>query len=51
MVRACIVEDAIKGLTEYYPELADVSLAARIAQKVQVPDTGNDQADYESVRG
>ena len=45
-----IVEDAIKGLTELHPELQDPAYADAIARKVEVPHTGNDQADYENVR-
>ena len=48
--RACIVQTAIEGLTEFYPELADTAIADTIRKKVEVPETGNDQTDYEKVR-
>ena len=44
------VEQAIEGLTEFYPELKDPAYADAIARKVETPDTGTDQADYENVR-
>jgi hypothetical protein len=45
-----IVEDAIKGLKDLYPELQDPAYADAIARKVEVPHTGDDQADYQNVR-
>jgi hypothetical protein len=45
-----LVERAIVGLMEFYPELSDPAYADAVAKKVEVPHTGNDQADYENVR-
>jgi hypothetical protein len=41
---------AVEGLTEYYPVLGKADVVAEIKDKVEVPDTGNDQTDYETVR-
>jgi hypothetical protein len=43
-------EAAVSGLTEYYPCLKNAALVAVIRGKVIVPDTGNQQADYEETR-
>ena len=48
--RAQIIKQAVEGLTEYYPQLENKSLVQQINEQVTVPDTGNDQADYENVR-
>jgi hypothetical protein len=45
-----LFEQAVSGLTEYYEELEDEEFVASIRDKVVVPDTGNDQEDYENVR-
>jgi len=42
---------AIEGLTEFYPDvLHDPAILEDISQRVTVPDTGNNQLDYEHVR-
>ncbi len=50
--KACptIVQNAIEGLVEHYPQLKRKSVADAVRKQVTVPDTGNDQADYENVR-
>jgi len=45
-----IIETALQGLFEYYVCLSDSTLVGEIEESVQVPNTGNDQADYENVR-
>jgi hypothetical protein len=45
-----IFQTAVEGLQEYYLSLTDRKLVAKIKKKVTVPDTGNDQADYETTR-
>lgn len=45
-----IVEAALSGLLEYYPCLGDSTLVGEIEAAVKVPNTGNDQLDYENVR-
>lgn len=45
-----IIETALQGLFEYYPCLSDGTLVEEIEAAVTVPDTGNGQEDYESVR-
>ena len=45
-----LVDEAIENLREFYPELGDRAYANAIARKVEVPDTGNRQADYENIR-
>jgi hypothetical protein len=45
-----IVQTAIEGLVEHYPQLKRKSIAAAVHKAVKVPDTGNSQADYENVR-
>jgi len=45
-----LVDEAIENLQEFYSELGDQAYANAIARKVEVPDTGNRQADYEHVR-
>jgi hypothetical protein len=46
-----IIEAALSGLFEFYPCLSDSTLAGEIEASVRVPDTGNDQADYETSDG
>ena len=45
-----LFDAAVEGLTEYYPALKRPEIVAEIKGKVEVPDTGNDQTDYETVR-
>lgn len=45
-----ILTDAFDGLLEYYPELSQKHIRDGIIERVSVPDTGNNQKDYESVR-
>ncbi len=45
-----LFREAVDGLTEFHPELKDKGLVASIRVKVRIPDTGNRQADYQSVR-
>ena len=45
-----IVQVAIEGLVEHYPQLKRKSVADAVRKQVKVPDTGNDQADYQNVR-
>jgi hypothetical protein len=46
-----LFEQAAEGLTESYPEvLGNRTLVEQIRAKVAVPNTGNDQDDYKSVR-
>jgi hypothetical protein len=47
---ATLVQTAIEGLVEHYPELKRKSVAAAVKKAVKVPDTGNSQVDYENVR-
>ena len=48
--RAAIVQVAIEGLVEHYPQLKRKSVVESVRKQVTIPDTGNDQADYENVR-
>ena len=45
-----IFADAVQGLMEYNPELAVPELLASVRTRVIVPDTGNEQADYETTK-
>ena len=45
-----LVNSAIFGLQEYYECLNDTTLAKEFASAITVPNTGNDQKDYETVR-
>ena len=45
-----IIENALSGLIEYYSCLNDTTLASELCSVLVVPDTGNDQNDYENVR-
>ena len=45
-----VFREAVTGLVEFYPELEDEGLVADIQVTVVIPDTGNQQADYENVR-
>jgi hypothetical protein len=45
-----IIEAAFSGLVEYYACLNDGTLVAEIASGLKVPNTGNNQSDYENVR-
>ena len=48
--RAAIVQVAIEGLVEHYPQLKRKSVVESVRKQVKIPDMGNDQADYENVR-
>lgn len=43
-------DDAVEGLVEYYPALRSSKLVETLRKKVNIPDTGNEQKDYENVR-
>jgi hypothetical protein len=45
-----IFQDAVSGLTEYYPCLMDESLVGEFESCIKYPDSGNNQLDYENVR-
>jgi hypothetical protein len=45
-----LITAAIAGLAEYIACLDDANVIAEIRRTVVVPDTGNDQLDYEDVR-
>jgi len=45
-----LFRNVVSGLTAYYPDLKDEAMVVEIRAMVKVPDTGNDQADYESTR-
>lgn len=45
-----LFHDAIEGLREYYPCLHKPTVVAELRHRVKVPDTGNNQLDYENVR-
>lgn len=45
-----ITEAAISGLQEYYVCLNDGTFVAEVESGLVIPDTGNDQLDYENVR-
>jgi len=45
-----LFEQAISGLFEYYPCFGDNTLIQECESVINVPDTGNDQLDYENVR-
>lgn len=45
-----IIEAAFSGLLEYYTSLHDDVFVAEVESGLKVPDTGNDQLDYENVR-
>jgi len=45
-----ILNEAIDGLVEYYPQLRDTDVLLNINRWVDVPDTGDDQADYLATR-
>ena len=45
-----LVQTAIEGLVEHYPQLKRKSVVESVREQVKAPDTGNDQADYENVR-
>ena len=47
---AALFEQAIWGLLEYYPCFNDHTLCLECESVVKVPNTGNDQLDYENVR-
>jgi len=47
---AALFEQAVASLQEYYGCLADQTLCLEFESAVKVPDTGNDQLDYENVR-
>lgn len=41
---------AVQNLREYYPQLLDPAVVDDLRQKIEVPDTGNDEDDYCVVR-
>jgi len=45
-----IFQDAVSGLTEYYPCLMDQSLVEEFESCIKYPDSGNNQLDYENVK-
>jgi hypothetical protein len=45
-----ILDEAISGLTEYYPVLKLPAVRARVGNGVKVPETNDRQVDYISVR-
>ena len=45
-----IKEAALSGLQEYFACLHDATFVAEVKSTLIVPDTGNDQLDYENVR-
>jgi hypothetical protein len=45
-----ILQIAIDGLREYYPHLNNPEVVEELKKKVIVPDTGDNQADYEATR-
>lgn len=45
-----IKEQALSGLLEYHECLHDGTFVEEIRSSLVVPDTGNDQTDYENVR-
>jgi hypothetical protein len=45
-----LFQEALKGLTEFYPQLKRKSVVESVRKQVKVPDTGNAQADYDNVR-
>jgi hypothetical protein len=45
-----LFKQAVDGLREFYPALRNKSVRLLLRGAVTVPDTGNDQADYETVR-
>jgi hypothetical protein len=47
---AALYEQAIAGLQEYYECLNDTEFCITLEASIKVPDTGNDQLDYENVR-
>lgn len=45
-----IFQDAVSGLTEYYPFLMDESLVGEFESCIKYPNSGNNQLDYENVK-
>ena len=45
-----IKDAALSGLQEYFACLHDATFVAEVKSTLLVPDTGNDQLDYENVR-
>jgi len=45
-----IIEQALSGLVEYFACLHDDVFVAEVESGLTVPNTGNDQLDYENVR-
>jgi hypothetical protein len=45
-----IIDAVESNLKEYYTCLHDTTLAAELCSVLVVPNTGNDQKDYENVR-
>jgi hypothetical protein len=45
-----LIDAAEANLLEYYTCLNDSTLAAELCSVLVVPNTGNDQKDYENVR-
>lgn len=48
--RRQFILQALENLRGFYDCLHDPRLAERLCERLPVPDTGNDQSDYESVR-
>jgi len=49
-VNELIFQDAVSGLTEYYPFLMDESLVGEFESCIKYPNSGNNQLDYQNVR-
>jgi len=45
-----LFQQAVDGLREYYPALRNKTVRSLLRGAVTVPDTANEQADYETVR-
>ncbi len=45
-----ITADAVDGLRDYYPKRWYEKAVSKVRDQLNVPDTGNDQQDYEKVR-
>lgn len=45
-----LFNEAVQGLQEFHPELKDQKVIHALQSKVKVPNTGNDQLDYENIK-
>lgn len=45
-----IFADAVSSLLEYYTCLNDTTLVSEFRSIIQIPNSGNNQADYENTR-